>query len=181
MKTKFLAIIISSTIIIATFTTLLVVFLPGRTHPPPPTFEWDFPSNSTFISEYGKITYMVPASDGIGLATDVYLPIDIHESLPVIFARTPYSRDQINAMAVYTYEDYVVVVQDFRGFFGSEGEITLPFITEQMDGQSSLLWITEQPWCNGKIGSWGPSALGIAQYLMAPNAPESPRSRQTGP
>ena len=172
MKTKLFALIISSVILVAASTTLLVIFIPKKA-PHYEQFDWDYPTNTTFDLHYAKVPYMVPMRDGIGLATDVYLPLYINESKPVIFVRTPYNKDVMSSLAGYAEEGMIVVLQDFRGFFGSEGELTLPFLSEQNDGHDSLKWITEQLWCNGKIGTWGLSALGIAQYLMAPNAPDS--------
>ncbi len=172
MKTKLITLIIVSIIIVAASTTLLVIFVPKNT-PPNELFDWDYPTNTTYYTHYAKVSYLVPMRDDIGLATDVYLPLYINESKPVIFVRTPYNKDALTALAGYAEEGMIVVLQDFRGFFGSEGELTLPFFSEQNDGQDSLWWITDQPWCNGKIGTWGLSALGIAQYLMAPKAPDS--------
>ncbi len=172
MKTKLVALIFSSIIIVATSTTLLVIFIPKKA-PHSELFQWDYPANSTFYDHYAKITYMIPMRDKIRLATDVYLPLYINESKPVIFARTPYNKNALSSLAYYAETGIIVVLQDFRGFYASEGELSLPFISEQTDGHDTLNWITDQPWCNGKIGTWGLSALGIAQYLMAPNAPES--------
>ncbi|MHA1222468.1 MAG: CocE/NonD family hydrolase [Candidatus Heimdallarchaeaceae archaeon] len=172
MKTKIIALLISSLIVVTTITTLLIVFLPSRNQKPG-GFNWTIPENSTQTASYFKVPYMVPMNDGIRLATDVYVPLDINESLPVILIRTPYDKNEMELFSFYTQENFIVVIQDFRGFYYSEGEIGLPFFTEQKDGQDTIKWITKQPWCNGKIGTWGPSALGIAQYLLAPNAPES--------
>jgi len=172
VKTKFLVMIISACLVTATTVTLLVIYLPPDL-PDIPEFEWQFPSNSTLHENYVKVPYMVPMRDGVKLATDVFVPKTIIGPLPVIFSRTPYGKNMLDLLSGYTLEDYIVVLQDIRGFFDSEGDVNFPFFTETIDGQDSLLWITAQPWCNGKIGTWGPSALGIAQLLMTPNAPES--------
>ena len=149
------------------------VILINRYFLPPTGIDWQFPQNSTVSLDYVKVPYSVKMIDNVRLATDVYFPKELNEALPVIFIRTPYDKDSMNILISYTQEGYIVIMQDFRGFYDSEGDKTLPFVTEQADGQASLMWITEQPWCNGNIGTWGPSALGIAQYLMAPNAPDS--------
>lgn len=173
MKTKYLALIISGSIILATSITLLVIYLPDNTLPEP-GFNWVIPDNSTYYDDYAKVPYIVPMRDGVKLATDVYVPIDINESLPVIFVRTPYDKDMmLTFLSGYVTLDFVLILQDFRGFYESEGEKGMPFFTEQTDGHDSLLWISEQQWCNDKIGTWGPSALGVAQYMMAPNSPNS--------
>ncbi|MCH7686007.1 MAG: CocE/NonD family hydrolase, partial [Planctomycetes bacterium] len=41
------------------------------------------------------------------------------------------------------------------------------------DGHDTLAWIARQSWSNGKIGTWGGSALGITQTLMSPGAPDA--------
>ncbi|MCG3227788.1 MAG: CocE/NonD family hydrolase [Candidatus Heimdallarchaeota archaeon] len=173
MNRKILVSIISAVIISAIAIPLMVVYIPDR----PPIisgFEWQFPSNSTVREGYVIVPYLVSMRDNVKISTDIYVPIAIDEPLPVIFIRTPYGKSQLALMAIgYALKNYIVVLQDFRGFYESEGALNLPFISEQLDGQDSLEWITEQEWCNGRIGTWGPSALGIAQYLMAPNAPSS--------
>ena len=58
------------------------------------------------------------------------------------------------------------VVQDMRGRFASEGIDTV-FKNEHTDGPDTLAWIANQTWSNGKIATFGGSALGITQYLTA--------------
>jgi predicted acyl esterase len=121
-----------------------------------------------------KQTVMVPMSDGVKLATDVYLPPG-DGPFPVVLTRTPYNRTAagMGAVAVLT-QGYACVLQDMRGRFGSEGE-NLPFIgcgwEEFQDGADTVAWIAKQPWCNKKIGTFGPSACGITQNLMAGATP----------
>lgn len=173
MNRKILFSIVSVVLVSAVAIPLMVVYIP-RGPPIIPGFTWQFPSNCTVKDGYVIVPYMVSMSDGIKISTDIYVPSTINEPLPVIFIRTPYGKSQLALMAVgYALKNYIVVLQDFRGFYESEGALDLPFITEQNDGKDSLEWISSQEWCNGKIGTWGPSALGIAQYLMAPNAPNS--------
>ena len=173
MNRKILVSIISAVLVSAIAIPLMVVYIPDR--PPIITgFEWQFPSNSSVKEGYVIVPYLVSMRDNVAISTDIYVPSSIDEPLPVIFIRTPYGKSQLALLAVgYALKNYIVVLQDFRGFYESEGDLTLPFISEQLDGQDSLEWITDQEWCNGRIGTWGPSALGIAQYLMAPNAPNS--------
>lgn len=112
--------------------------------------------------------------DTIQLATDVHIPRDINNSLPIVLIRTPYNKNNIGSfIQTYTQRGYIVVIQDTRGFHGSEGEKGFPFSFAQVDGHDTLSWLEKQPWSNKKVGTWGGSALGITQYLMAPNAPES--------
>lgn len=123
-------------------------------------------------------TEMVAMSDQIKLATDIYLPGDGSGKYPVIVARTPYNKSQGKALAAGTRpRGYALVVQDVRGKFKSEGHHAIIFgnegLGEHQDGRDTLEWIAKQPWCNGKIGSWGPSALGITQNMAAPVAPNN--------
>ncbi len=116
-------------------------------------------------------TVMVPMSDGTRLATDIYLPKTGGPRWPVRLVRTPYNR------VIYDGEygsnadrGYVMVVQDMRGRFDSEGK-DLAFVdcgwNENRDGVDTLKWIHAQPWCNGKVGTEGASAMGITQCMLA--------------
>ncbi|MBD3192326.1 MAG: CocE/NonD family hydrolase [Candidatus Heimdallarchaeota archaeon] len=111
---------------------------------------------------------MVPMRDGIRLATDVYLPEDIgeNEKLPTILVRTPYNKDGLTSFTLtYLISRYAVVLQDMRGRFASEG-IDMLFMNASTDGYDTIHWLAAQDWCNGRIGTFGPSALGITQYFM---------------
>ncbi|MCS7265124.1 MAG: CocE/NonD family hydrolase [Armatimonadetes bacterium] len=117
-----------------------------------------------------KQTVMVPMRDGVRLATDIYLP-EGDGSFPVILLRSPYDRKIGEGIAHdAVHSGYVMVIQNTRGRFGSEGE-NLPFEADgwwgPFDGEDTVEWLMKQPWCNGKIGTWGGSALGITQYLLA--------------
>lgn len=125
-------------------------------------------------------TYQVAMSDGVKLATDVYLPGDGAGKYPVIAVRTPYNKDrgQRPLAQRLTKHGYALVVQDLRGRFHSEGEPVIIFANEgiggkHQDGRETLEWILKQPWCDGKLGSWGASALGIVQNMTAPVAPDA--------
>ena len=120
-------------------------------------------------------TVQITMSDGIHLATDIYLP-EGQGPFPVIFSRTPYSRlNHSESAAGFAAAGYAVVVQDMRGRFDSEGE-NLPFIgcgwQEHQDGANTIEWIRKQKWCNGQIGTIGGSAGGITQNLLAGAVPE---------
>ncbi|MBI2297690.1 MAG: CocE/NonD family hydrolase [Armatimonadetes bacterium] len=115
-------------------------------------------------------TVMVPMRDGVKLATEVFLPQG-DGPWPVILARTPYSRKAGQGIAAgLNLAGYAVVAQDVRGRFDSEGE-NKPFMFDgwgkQQDGYDACQWIVAQTWCNGMIGTWGGSALGITQVLTA--------------
>ena len=116
-------------------------------------------------SLYVKETYMVPMRDGIHLATDVYLPSRDTAPHGCILVRTPYNKDNTN-LGAWADAGWPSIVQDMRGRYASEGIDTV-FRNAHTDGPDTLQWIAEQEWCNGKIATYGGSALGINQYYMA--------------
>jgi len=126
----------------------------------------------------GDTTHMVAMRDKIKLATDVYVPGNGKGKYPVIVVRTPYGKSQGATIFanLAKFRGYALVVQDLRGRFKSEGNPAIIFgndgLGEHQDGPDTLEWVAQQPWCNGKIGTWGGSALGITQNMAAPVAPD---------
>ncbi len=117
-----------------------------------------------------KETYMVAMRDSVRLATDVYRPDD-SLSRPVLLYRTPYWRFLDHPDGNYwNNRGYVVVAQDVRGRFGSEG-VDSVFLDDgwglRQDGYDTIEWIANQSWCNGKVGMYGASARGITTYRAA--------------
>ncbi len=114
---------------------------------------------------------MVPMGDGTKLATDVHTPQG-KGPWPVILMRSTYGRLE-NVAEEWLKQGYAVVIQDVRGMGASEGEPHV-FYAEGWragftDGADTVKWIKNQPWCNGKIGTVGGSALAITQMLLAPS------------
>ena len=109
---------------------------------------------------------LVPMSDGVRLAADVYLP-EGDGPFPVLLTRTPYNKDRgERAARRYAAEAYAVVVMDSRGIYASRGD-WLPYTTEARDGYDTQQWVGEQEWSNGKIGMYGTSYPGFTQLLPA--------------
>jgi predicted acyl esterase len=126
---------------------------------------------------YTKTSHMVPMRDGMSLHTNVYAPADTSDfPLPVVLMRTPYNADLIDFLIFYLFDAtdlrrYIVVAQDTRGRFHSEG-IDSVFLDDgwrdgKWDGYDSIEWIAAQSWCDGKVGMTGLSAVAITQYLAA--------------
>lgn len=114
---------------------------------------------------------MVAADDGTGIATYVYFP-DGDEPWPVLLTRTPYGGGQNHRRCMdYATLGYACVVQDGRGWGQSEGEPD--FLLEGADGAAAVRWIAAQSWCDGRVGTFGQSAAGEAQYRLAPEAPDA--------
>ncbi|HUI54009.1 MAG TPA: CocE/NonD family hydrolase [Bryobacteraceae bacterium] len=119
---------------------------------------------------------MIAARDGVKLATDVYRPghagSPVDGKFPAILERTPYNKDGMaNGAAFYVRHGYVVVVQDVRGRYHSEGHWR-PLRDDPNDGFDTAKWIGEQPWSDGGIGTMGSSYDGATQHALAiANAP----------
>lgn len=112
--------------------------------------------------------YMIPMRDGVKLATDVYVTKNT-QSQGVILIRTPYNKNSLGLQLLgknWARNGWPTVIQDMRGRFSSEGIDTI-FKNEHTDGPDTLAWIANQTWSNGKVATFGGSALGITQYLTA--------------
>src|SRR5215203_881632 len=108
---------------------------------------------------------MVAARDGVMLATDVYRPKG-SGPFPVLLERTPYdksapSRSEITAAdprprSRDEVAAYFVALgyQDCRGRYRSGGNFT-KYLSEAADGADTLAWLVRQPWCDGRIGTFG--------------------------
>jgi len=106
--------------------------------------------------------------DGVTLFADIYRP-NSPEKFPVILMRTPYDKSVNWAVSpVYRMvtRGYVVIIQDVRGRYTSEGE-WYPFKHEQADGYDTVEWAAALPYCNGKVGMMGASYVGATQMLAA--------------
>ncbi|NQU22188.1 MAG: CocE/NonD family hydrolase [Candidatus Nealsonbacteria bacterium] len=131
---------------------------------------------SAAASAAEKRTQMVAMRDATRLATDVYVPPDAKDPLPVILIRTPYGKNPLERMATPAHQHgYVLVVQDMRGRFESQGDDAVVFHNDgwakRRDGHDTIDWIAGQSWCDGKVATWGASAMGISQNMLAPDAP----------
>ncbi|MBA2367801.1 MAG: CocE/NonD family hydrolase [Candidatus Protochlamydia sp.] len=121
------------------------------------------------------LTVMIPMRDGAILPTDLYLPSPEAKGLPCILLRSPAGRDAYwKSFAEIAKAGYVVAIQDTRSALDEEGK-TFPFISDGwgklQDGYDTVEWLAKSPYTNGKIGTWGSSALGITQLLLAPAQP----------
>jgi len=118
----------------------------------------------------------VPAQmrDGTVLYADVYRP-DASGDYPVLLLRGPYDKNVAQAVvyehpAWYARHGYIVVIQDVRGRFASDGEFD-PLRYEAEDGFDTVQWATQLPGANGKVGMYGFSYVGATQLLAAAEKP----------
>ena len=119
---------------------------------------------------------MVPMRDGIHLATDLYLPArsgkPLTDKLPAVLMRTPYDKSKvfIDQLRYFAERGYLVVTQDCRGRFGSEGRF-FAFRQEPEDGYDTIKWLAGHKACNGKVGMFGVSYMAWVQYQAAALSP----------
>ncbi len=112
----------------------------------------------------------LPMHDGVQLAASLYLPRDRPRPLATVLVRGPYGHlyheDGLMAAEHFARQGYAVLVEDLRGTGASGGEF-LPYRGDVDDGAATLDWIVAQPWSNGRVGTFGCSALGETQYVLA--------------
>ncbi|MBI3132804.1 MAG: CocE/NonD family hydrolase [Acidobacteria bacterium] len=129
---------------------------------------------------YTKREVMIPMRDGVKLFTSIYEPKDKSKPHPILIQRTPYSvapygadkfSRRLGPSPLFLNEDYIVVYQDVRGRWMSEGEFVdmRPVnpkkvgkdIDEGTDTFDTIDWLLANvPAHNGKVGQWGISYPG---------------------
>jgi uncharacterized protein len=108
--------------------------------------------------------------DGVTLRADIYHPIG-DGKFPVLLQRTPYNKaDSVDFARRAAADGFLVVVQDTRGRYTSEGE-WYPFKHETDDGYDAVEWSSQLPSSNGKVGMFGGSYVGATQMLAAIGQP----------
>jgi putative CocE/NonD family hydrolase len=146
--------------------------------------------DSLWIKEnYTKLEQYIPMRDGARLFTAIYLPNDKSEKHPILMTRTPYScapygkeftsRLWSTHWKYYTRENYIIVVQDVRGRWMSEGQFIdiRPFIKdkksnadvdESSDTYDAIDWLVKNlDGNNGRVGVFGISYPGFYATMAA--------------
>jgi putative CocE/NonD family hydrolase len=139
---------------------------------------------------YIKKEYKIEMRDGVKLFTSVYIPKSKTEKCPVIMMRTPYSCEPYGENDFnrrlwssnwdnFVKENYIVVFQDVRGRWMSEGEFVdvRPFnenkktkkdIDEASDTYDAIDWLVKNiPNNNGNVGVMGVSYPGFYSTMTA--------------
>ncbi|MBL7726694.1 MAG: CocE/NonD family hydrolase [Dinghuibacter sp.] len=148
-------------------------------------------NNEQWIRDnYTKMERMVPMRDGIKLFTAIYAPKDNSTKHPILMMRTPYScapygEDKIGPrlsgsyLINYLKKGYILVQQDVRGKWMSEGEFVdvRPFnpnkkgnkeIDEASDTYDAIDWLVKNiPHNNGNVGTFGISYPGFYATMTA--------------
>ena len=108
----------------------------------------------------------VAMRDNVVLRADIYRP-NVDGRFPVLLERTPYDKNSgVEFGVTAAARGYVVVVQDVRGRYTSDGE-WYPFKYESQDGYDTVEWAAALPYSNGKVGMFGGSYVGATQMLAA--------------
>jgi putative CocE/NonD family hydrolase len=140
-------------------------------------------------SEWRRTSQYVEVRDGTKLAVDIYRPAVngavVDDPLPLVWTHDRYHRANVGDDGkvygiVETHPDlqtllkygYIVAAVDVRGGGASFGMRRGPFTPEEsLDAYDITEWFAAQPWCDGNIGMYGYSYLGITQYMAASTAP----------
>jgi len=160
--------------------------LPGDT---PETF---IPRTESF--DYVKREEMVPMRDGVKLKTFILIPKGAHAA-PILMTRTPYNSSESvlrfnspHLAAVVPQMDdtavaagYIIVFQDVRGKYGSEGDyvMTRPLqgplnptsVDHSTDTYDTVEWLVKNvPESNGRVGTIGGSYEGFTTVMSTVHA-----------
>lgn len=103
-------------------------------------------------------------SDGVTLFAHRY-HYGSAEPAPVVLMRSPYGRAGQKELEARMLAErgYQTVVQSCRGTFGSGGDFE-PFRNEKRDGAEAVAWVKQQPWCDGRVMTYGASYVGMTQW-----------------
>ena len=138
--------------------------------------------NAAWLAEhYTKYEHRIPMRDGVRLMTRVYVPKDDSKPWPILLTRTPYSlkpygtdnyQNGGGSFSSFARDTFILVSQDVRGRFGSEGvfDHMRPHrpvkgpkdIDESTDAWDTIDWLVANvPNNNGKVGMFGISYPGF--------------------
>ncbi|HEX4737068.1 MAG TPA: CocE/NonD family hydrolase [Allosphingosinicella sp.] len=163
---------------------------------------WEMPRTGY---DYDQREVMIPMRDGVRLHTVIVIPRNAR-GLPMLLERTPYNADSFvdgnvphlrdavrPANREFADDGYILVYQDVRGKYGSEGpyEMTRPprgplnasSTDDTTDAWDTVDWLVKNvPQSNGRVGMIGSSYDGwtVVMALLGPHpalkvaAPESP-------
>lgn len=149
----------------------------------PNSYSYTLAQDSAYVRDnYQKLEFMVPMRDGVKLFTQVYAPKSASAKHPIIMQRTPYScapygldrfKKRVGPNAFMLRENYIVVYQDVRGRWASEGKFvemtphldakkSKTDIDEASDTYDTIDWLLKNlPSHNGNVGQWGISYPGF--------------------
>ncbi len=160
------------------------------------TFVADF-NQRTYDAAPGIICHQdvaVPLRDGTTIYVDIFLPKD-SGPVPIIGSWSPFGKRPgdgfaewqlmgvpprtVSKMSKFESADpgywcrhgYGIANIDPRGIGHSEGDAVFMGTQEGRDGYDFVEWCAQQPWCDGKVGLFGNSGVGMAQLRIAAQVP----------
>lgn len=115
--------------------------------------------------------------DGVVLRADVWRP-DKPGRFPVLLTRTPYDKTHprisfsasLDPRRVVPH-DYVMVYQDTRGRFASDGDPNDLSHATAEDGYDTVEWAADLPYSDGNVGMFGVSYMALTQWTAALSHP----------
>jgi X-Pro dipeptidyl-peptidase (S15 family) len=113
-------------------------------------------ARNEYVVERGLAT---PTRDGGVLVSDHYARVVSDTDSGTILIRTPYGRGlpvDILYARTFAARGYHVILQSCRGTQDSTG-IFEPMVREAEDGQDTIVWLRDQPWFTGALGTMGMS------------------------
>jgi putative CocE/NonD family hydrolase len=140
-----------------------------------------------FSRNYSKSENYISMRDGVRLFTTVYSPRNQSERHPILMIRTPYSVSPYGKgysliwdrhYMHYIREGYIIVLQDVRGAWMSEGEFldVRPYLPNKKDGETdeasdtydTVEWLLKNVKNNnGRVGITGVSYPGFYTTMAA--------------
>ena len=122
---------------------------------------------------FTRTEVMIPMRDGVRLHSFIYAPTRSSEKLPILFLRTPYGTGDMTpaqlagALPELTADGYIIVNQDIRGRFKSEGQFVMlrqprdpkdkNAIDESTDAYDTIEYLLKNTSNNGRVGMAGTS------------------------
>ncbi len=160
---------------------------PAQTAAAPAKFG-DYPAiSSPLYDSWVRTSQYVKMRDGVRLAIDILRPAlkgaVEKKPLPALWTHTRYRRASIvdgkiqsslqaPHLLAMLKRGYVLAAVDVRGSGASFGVFQGIFTpAESQDAYEITEWLARQPWCDGKIGMFGGSYLGITQLMAAGTRP----------
>jgi len=147
---------------------------------------------TTYIRDnYMKMERYITMRDGIRLFTTIYIPKNKKKTYPILITRTPYSvqpygedkyPDALVPSMLFVKEGYIIVYQDVRGRWMSEGEFVdirphnpdkkdKKDTDESSDTYDTVEWLLKNiPSNNGNVGIYGISYPGFYATASLPGA-----------
>lgn len=146
------------------------------------------PDSLWMAQHYVKKEVYITMRDGVRLFTSIYEPTDVTEKHPILITRTPYSSAPYGSafrdlwkghMNWYVRRNYILVIQDVRGRYMSEGQFEhiRPFlpvkktkkdIDDASDSYDTIDWLVKNlSNNNGNLGIMGISYPGFYSTMAA--------------